>query len=465
MASQAGFRYRLLLPVFILALIAGACGSDSAGTDSAADVTDSVAPDTTVDGAVDESPDEPTVTDPPEIELTATDRGVTADTIHLGYVDIDWEAVNTQFNQTRNDAPVDEVVKILQDDLNERGGILGRQVEVEVKRFLPVGSESVVQVCTELVEDTETFLVMSYFQGQGVQDGNLCLNDTNETLIIGGPPGADELARSRAAWITPNMNRIRRAEGFAQLLADTGTLAELGPIGIIVHFSSDVEVGKAAEKALVAAGATVTQLVQLPDNGGDTQATEALVSTAVERFRSDGVQTIYSIGPNTPVISRLLLDASDLKLMLLDGDAQSGWPNNAPENLASATAVISNATPLAIAAEEPAMAECLALIEEKIGFELKTQADVGDGEKYYLGGAFTSCQYFAMFEQVAVEAGPDLTTESFTEAIGSIGDIVVPGYEFASLAADKYDARDSMSLVSWNGSSWDVTSEQFNVVG
>lgn len=456
---------RWLVALLALSTFATACGSDSDGgtaTDAEVDTTEPQVEETT--------PPEDTVVDEAEesteaVELTASDRGVSATTITLGYVDIDWAEVNSKFGQTRNDAPSDEIVQILQDDLNDRGGINGRMVEVTTKKYLPVGSETVVQVCTELTQDTETFAVLNAFLGQGVQDGNLCINETNETIIVGPAPSVEEAERSTVPWVSTDISDIRRGPAFVKLLEDTDRLAELGKFGVLAHFSVYESSAAAIATALEAAGAEVGSVVTLPDNGGDTQATAALTTTTIEKFRSEGVTTILTIGDSTPVFDRLMVEANDLNLLIVNGDRQLSWPANAPEALPQAGVVISNATPRSVSIAEPKMAECLAVVAEGLGFELVEQDQVAEGELWYLGAAQLACQYFSVFEQLAIEAGPELTRDSFNAAIGSIGEISVPGYAFASLGPDKYDARDSLTLIEWNGSTWDVASDQVDVAG
>ncbi|MCY4271234.1 MAG: hypothetical protein OXF00_01160 [bacterium] len=82
----------------------------------------------------------PTEEPAPEIPLTATWRGVTADTITIGvtYLDID-QLVELGFSPaTWGDQEL--MIQALADDVNERGGINGRQLEVVMDKYSPIGA-------------------------------------------------------------------------------------------------------------------------------------------------------------------------------------------------------------------------------------------------------------------------------------------------------------------------------------
>ena len=95
-----------------------------------------------------------TTTTAEPVILTDSFRGVTADTIKVGFTSIDFELFNEQFpglNLTYANYP--PMVDVLVEDLNARGGILGRKVEIIHRLFLPVGPLTAEVACVELTED------------------------------------------------------------------------------------------------------------------------------------------------------------------------------------------------------------------------------------------------------------------------------------------------------------------------
>ena len=120
--------------------------------------------------------------------LEDTFRGVTSEAIKVGLTVIDFESLNRIFHLSltyNNWIPVFEAVVA---DINSRGGILGRRVDLVSRSFLPVGSVTADAACTELTEDEQVFAVVNGFAGPGAEDVNECFADLHETVLVGGHP-------------------------------------------------------------------------------------------------------------------------------------------------------------------------------------------------------------------------------------------------------------------------------------
>ncbi|MCY3911197.1 MAG: hypothetical protein OXF99_06760, partial [bacterium] len=109
------------------------------------------------------------------VELTATARGVTADTIKLGVAITDV----TVF------ADVGDILARYQplvDVTNAAGGINGRRVEIITEQWDILDSTAFEAACVALTEDNEVFLVLGFLIAGW---GNLfCYTDINETIVI-----------------------------------------------------------------------------------------------------------------------------------------------------------------------------------------------------------------------------------------------------------------------------------------
>ena len=174
-----------------LAMIVAACGgdddSDAGSEEPAAPATeapaapDEPAPDDVApeEAAPEKEPEEtaeapseepefepaPTAEPEPEIVLTATARGVTAETITIGvsYLDIDQLVQLSISPATWGDQEL--VIQALVDDINNRGGINGRRVEVVMDKYSPIGTTEAEAACLRLTEDNEVFAVLFGFLG------------------------------------------------------------------------------------------------------------------------------------------------------------------------------------------------------------------------------------------------------------------------------------------------------------
>ena len=223
-----------------IALVAAACGGgESADPAPTTAVPTTAAPTTTAAPATTEPPDEPlvtTTTAPVEttttttIVLTDSFRGVTAETIKLGFASIDFEYFNETFGFNLTYANYDDTVDVYVEYINATGGIVGRMVEVVHAHFLPVGPVTAEAACIELTQDHQVFAVMNGFAGPGAENVNACFSATYDTILVGGKPTPEQLEQSTAPWISYDISLGRRGRAFVNLLEETGELGGLGPV-------------------------------------------------------------------------------------------------------------------------------------------------------------------------------------------------------------------------------------------
>jgi len=94
--------------------------------------------------------------------------------------------------------------------------------------------------------------------------------------------------------------------------------------------------------------------------------------------------------------------------------------------------------------EDPAIAECVDGVEARTGRELSYELgeEVND-----LGGALSACSFASILEAALINAGPELTNESFQLGLEAIGEIELPGYSGAFLGpGDLAAAKDFLTL-------------------
>ena len=162
--------WKLLALALSFTLVAAACGDDGdsdAGEtgDGPADETDDGnadgPADETDDGNADETDadqtDETDGESPPDepVDLTASMRGVTEDTITIGVAIPDV----SQFSNSGAQIPRYQVVA---DAINDAGGLAGRQIELVTREWPLTESTGFDAACIELTEDIEVFAAVSY---------------------------------------------------------------------------------------------------------------------------------------------------------------------------------------------------------------------------------------------------------------------------------------------------------------
>ena len=140
-------RVRLTTLVAVLLVVGGsvlaACGSS--GKKTAAPTT------TAATGAAVASSTAPAA-------LTASFRGVTATSIKLGIVTIDYTCIKQFVNFNYGNQPAIDQVFI--NDLNAHGGILGRTIVPVYKSYCPIGNTTALAACTSFTEDDKVFAVL-----------------------------------------------------------------------------------------------------------------------------------------------------------------------------------------------------------------------------------------------------------------------------------------------------------------
>ncbi len=435
-----------------LALIAASCGSDggsSTGDDATAttaapastttsDATDTTEPDTTEADATD------------EIVLTDSARGVTAEAITLGHTSIDFDRLNDDFNLDLafvNNAPIADAIAGL---YNDKGGVLGRQIELVHEDFLPVGSTTAEEVCVKLTQDATVFAVIEGFAGPGAVDVNECFTVVNDTILVGYAPTAEQAERAGGLWVSTDMSGERRSPAVARALAGAGLLSELGPIAVIAGSQADQAAADAMAEEFRSEGTDVAFVASV-STAGDRIATAAEVGVWIERARASDVSTIVMLGPEEFRNQEFFIQAPELTYIMGSGETITDWQSIPPEGLETGTRILTSVNGPDVAAfDDPELVECIDAVEAALDIEVLATSQLPDGERNYFSGTVNLCRWFSMFIQIAEAAGPDLTNESWIAALDQVPDLSIPGFDFVSLSSDKIDVLDQLVLVEYD---------------
>jgi len=429
-----------------LALLAGACGDD-AGTSTADETT--TAPTTTTSNDQTDSTttvDAPTTTAP--AELTASFRGVTEDTIRVGVFTYDWDrlaAFGVKFGVTN----AGDMWEAALHEINDRGGIYGRQLEVYVTEFLPAGSDESDRACVELTEDHEVFVVI----GTSLNEQILCVTELHETAAIVAAGMTDErLARARAPYATFAAPTAERAADVVALIESTGVLdgATVGVTG-----SSDVSATgfQAMADAFTDAGFDVVEALT-GGAGGDLTEIARDQAILYERMADRGVDvTVSTTGVPLEIANAIESGyESDQWILttIMSGrglrDENVPWSYLDGAIAAASTKVGSSAQP--DLADEPLVAECIDFLIEETGQPIFYEFDV---EVNNLTQGLVVCNMVKILEEALLNAGPVLTNDSFQAGIEAIGEIELAGYTEASLGPGDLGAVKGLRLLEFDG--------------
>ena len=127
-------------------------------------------------------------------QFPTTATGVTADKIKIGvsyfYLGPLYKAGIIKVDE----GPWEQVAKVLVDDINKKGGVDGRKLELSTAKFFTPDNTSAAAACAQLTEDTQNFAVLGGFIG----DQNVCVPQQHSTILVSGFSGYSKAQADKA---------------------------------------------------------------------------------------------------------------------------------------------------------------------------------------------------------------------------------------------------------------------------
>ncbi len=389
------------------------------------------------------APDDPS-------ELTASWRGVTADTITIGVSMLNFDLLQEMGLTAAGWGDQQGVFQALVDDLNANGGILGRNVVAVYDYYSPIDAADAERACTVLTQDNEVFAAVLGFVGPLAGTADPCFVGTNNTPLVGGEQTPDEMAQATAPWFNVEPSTEDHTSNLLDLLVQTGR-ADGARVFVVSHQSSTGDEPLVLE-GLGARGIDVVGTAVLDANDGDTAAQDQLMQVISERIRADGADTVMINGNPAATIRGLGLNG------LLD--SMTIWSNNAAglNNLGEtfdhewARGAISSDGPSELDIwNDDVFQDCVRVVNEAgIGADLRPTAELADDDENWFNPVRRYCGHLSLFAQIAAAAGPNLTPDTFEQAAYTLTDFVLPGYSANSLSPTKLGARDLYRLTTFD---------------
>ena len=418
-------------------------------TEEAAPTEPEPEPDTLAEAPEDEEPEfqpAPTEEPEPEIPLTATWRGVTAETITIGVTYLDVEQLVELGFLPATWGDQDQVIQALADDINNRGGINGRRVEVITDKYSPIGATEAEAACLRVAEDNEVFAVLFGFLGPA-EVANTCIVDQQETILVGGTITEERLAVARAPWVNERVTREVSTSALFTLLEAEGMLQGRS-IAVVADLSAAPQlenvVNLLRERGVEPVLETSTSS-QVADLIAQNQEWAALS----ERIRSADADTLLLVGNASAGIENARLNGLEVDIWATDASGLgSNIGNNVNPESARGVITVGAMTNAQIYETDPRFKECLDAFNAKHpDIEIKHPDSIEEGEPLWFTALAGHCRFFQIFELLATAAGPNLTHETFAEAIANAGEFSIAGQPYASLGSDKLSSNDSFQLL------------------
>ncbi len=445
--------------MFVVGLIAAACGGDdddASGDDGSAETTEDTASDDAgsddgSDGGSDDADagsddgddgEEPADGEAPveDEERTASDVGITEDTIKIGLVISDLEGLrDIGFplpEALTNDHLLDRYRKTF-DRWNEAGGINGRMIETVDLTWDPLDPATMENACTRGTLDEQIFMAVnaSGFSATFVP----CFAVDNDTTFLFGEVISQSIidqAPERIFSLNPTSEVV--AELGAQLAIDQGLVPEGTKVGILSS-AGNPSINAAGQRTLevVEAAGFETVLIEANTVTDDNAALNAETAAAVGTFSAEGVGHAFMLLPFTNAAgfwTEVEATDPDWDVTIIDAASSNCTPFGASRTPASAagsvcvTAYSSYLNPDNTFRDETEFeAACREQWKQDFAEEFAGSSDPGvpsgdiietvDGETLYSDYAPGECTLLPALEHAFTNAGVNPTRDSFAEAL------------------------------------------------
>lgn len=369
-------------------------------------------------------------------------KGVSADTIKLGFSYIDLETLAKSGIIKISHGPYEQIIKTLVEDVNARGGINGRRLQLFTAKYSPIGNTDQLAACTKLTEDDGVFAVLNGL----LQDNNLCIVQNHRTILVGGNLNGALLAKAKAPWATYSASDERAVKALVKLMDQNGYLKGR-TIAIYAQGSVNKPLTEVAAKALQDAGAKAVDTALFDVDAGDTAAATAQDKIIAGRFADKRVDTVINVGLFTPAAD---WDASGFHPALFGlsaGNIAAAAFTNPLAKFPIVAGLGVTSDPNAIY-NSPEMARCRDVWKQSTGQTIETeQQERAAGRSSGYVAMTIACTSLQIFVAAAKAAGRDLNNQTFEQGLESLGPIPLANTPTASFGPGKPDGQDSFQLV------------------
>lgn len=389
----------------------------------------------------------------PSGSVGASDVGVTADTIKIGFLLLDVGSLSRVGIAVPGADPAvqQQAFQAQLDDVNKRGGIHGRKLVGVYQKFDVLSQDNMRQACLAL-RDQKVFGIVAaggYF-GPSV----LCITEEGGTpLVTAGTDGTstEYVRRSQGLLFSMFQTSNRQMANWAAELHSLGMLANK-KIGVVTQGfmnPGDTVVGGELSAALKRFDQSITHVARLSD---DLNTAASQMPIEVQQMRSKEVNLVL-----------LMSRSANSSAFVQTADNQGYRPQYSITDWASMNNDTSNqnmpasydGTPVittyrtgeakAGIEESPAEKECRAIFERGLGRPM----DQKDSNEHGLNGS--NCTTLKAFLLGLEKAGRTLTRGSFSTGMQSIGVFPMSMWGGGSFAPGKFGAADLIRTSRWFG--------------
>jgi ABC-type branched-subunit amino acid transport system substrate-binding protein len=380
--------------------------------------------------------------------LTASDRGVTADSIKLAFGIVNIAGLDQAGVAVKLRTDIPEVVDALVDEANKQGGVLGRKI-IAVKLKADITSPNDQRAkCLEGTQNQKVFAMMD-FASMIVPASRACVALENKTPLITYLPGSSAEVQAAAPFVmSTGKDDNRRVKDLAYGARDAGFFDPAKgykKLGLLIDNCEPSVFNATNGLKAYLREVGITSWSEFTTDC-DAAAQQRSGPQAVLQFQTDGVTNVLLAAATTAVGSFLTAAkaqgfhpkyfVSDFWALSTDTASSSFDPDQFDQ--AQGLSSYHKGDPL----KYPAARTCSKIFTDH-GLPPATNF-AKDAE------ALTLCDHLQLFLQAAKRVGADLTRTKLSAAVQVIGDFNGAVVELARFnRAGKYTGGDALAPVQW----------------
>lgn len=381
---------------------------------------------------------------------TASDVGVTADTVKIGFVVANLGGLDQAGYGLGLRTDIAQVIDAYVDEVNENGGINGRRVVAETRKVDPLSQSDQIAGCRYLLQDRRVFGVVET-QVYIFAATQRCFTLDGQTPFVHGLPlSAGFQAQARGLDVSVYRNYDRVAREWVHEAVRTGHVAQGTKTGV---FTDACEPGNGVIKnilipGLEQAGASVT-VAEIPcdPESQQTQVPNAVLKTSragvTHMFMATffvGVQTFLTNADTQGFRPKYFSSGWNS----LDQDLQTqNFPASQWNGVRAVTSSYSGWQAAGKPLPEP-LKRCSAALTSR-GLEALEYTPRH-------GEAIQLCDHFRVMVDVARAAGTNLTRAGWAATVPTLAPFEAALTPSVDYAPGRYDGGQSVAIIEWRAS-------------
>ena len=259
-------------------------------------------------------------------QSTELGQGVTADSVKLGIVIVDYnnEVISANVDFTRG--PQQKIYQAFVDDMNKNGGVAGGlKIDPVYDVYAPLGSDPPLRACTKLTDDQKVFAtigVLIDFAGAA----QLCFTKQHKTILITHELSQDVVDKAPGGLLLTTDTLAERSTRDMLEQANTKGLLAGKKFGILAETGNKSRINDVIKPELKKLNIPVgTAGVLTLDPSGDTTQSQAQLDSFIERWKGESITALFVSGlaaVSKVYIQEIRKALGDI-LIMTDGDSSA----------------------------------------------------------------------------------------------------------------------------------------------